>query len=131
MFESTANRQPKSHCLGWRPYNSTTKSFDQYQWIDYETVQKRRAAFGAGLVELHHKHECHRSGQYGVGLWSQNRPEWQITGEFGLEGGEFKIKMLNQTFVQIWLAFPNLFTPFQSTMSCPQMLPNILSTTPS
>ncbi|KAJ5927265.1 hypothetical protein N7516_009038 [Penicillium verrucosum] len=79
MFESTANRQPKSHCLGWRPYNSTTKSFDQYQWLTYETVQKRRAAFGAGLVELHHKHECHRSGQYGVGLWSQNRPEWQIT----------------------------------------------------
>jgi long-chain acyl-CoA synthetase len=45
-------------------------------------VQKRRAAFGAGLVELHHKHNCHRPGQYGVGLWSQNRPEWQITGDF-------------------------------------------------
>ncbi|KAJ5470811.1 hypothetical protein N7530_008168 [Penicillium desertorum] len=79
MFESTANRLPKNHCLGWRPYNSTTKSFDPYQWLTYETVQKRRAAFGAGLVELHHKHDCHRSGQYGVGLWSQNRPEWQIT----------------------------------------------------
>lgn len=82
MFESTANRQPKNHCLGWRPFNPTTKTFDQYQWINYETVQKRRAAFGAGLVELHHKHNCHRSGQYGIGLWCQNRPEWQITGEF-------------------------------------------------
>ncbi|CAL5872257.1 uncharacterized protein PFLUO_LOCUS6518 [Penicillium psychrofluorescens] len=79
MFESTANRQPKNHCLGWRPFNPTTKTFDQYQWINYETVQKRRAAFGAGLVELHHKHNCHRSGQYGIGLWCQNRPEWQIT----------------------------------------------------
>ncbi|KAJ5424442.1 AMP-dependent synthetase/ligase [Penicillium cf. griseofulvum] len=79
MFESTANRLPKNHCLGWRPYNSTTKSFDPYQWLSYETVQKRRAAFGAGLVELHHKHNCHRPGQYGIGLWAQNRPEWQIT----------------------------------------------------
>jgi long-chain acyl-CoA synthetase len=87
MFESTANRQPKSDCLGWRPYNPTTKAWDPYQWLTYETVQKRRAAFGAGLVELHHKHNCHRPGQYGVGLWSQNRPEWQITGESSREVG--------------------------------------------
>lgn len=80
MFESTANRIPKNHCLGWRAFNSATKTFDPYQWITYETVQKRRAAFGAGLVELHHKHECHRPGQYGIGLWCQNRPEWQMTG---------------------------------------------------
>ncbi|KAJ5105117.1 hypothetical protein NUU61_002464 [Penicillium alfredii] len=79
IFESTANRQPKSHCLGWRPFNPATKAFDPYQWITYEQVQKRRTAFGAGLVELHHKHNCHRPGQYGIGLWCQNRPEWQIT----------------------------------------------------
>ncbi|KAJ5576293.1 hypothetical protein N7535_003219 [Penicillium sp. DV-2018c] len=79
IFEQTANRLPKSHCLGWRPYNSVTKAWDPYQWLTYETVQKRRAAFGAGLVELHQKHNCHRPGQYGVGLWAQNRPEWQIT----------------------------------------------------
>ncbi|BCR98986.1 putative AMP-binding enzyme [Aspergillus luchuensis] len=79
IFESTANRLPKNHCLGWRPYNPTTKTYGPYQWLDYQTVQKRRAAFGAGLVELHHKHECSRPGQYGIGLWCQNRPEWQIT----------------------------------------------------
>lgn len=82
MFESTANRQPKAHCLGWRPYNAVTKKFGNYQWIDYQTVQKRRAAFGAGLAELHNKHGCNRSGPYGVGLWCQNRPEWQITGAY-------------------------------------------------
>lgn len=79
-FESTANRVPKNHCLGWRPYNPQTKAFGPYQWMDYQTVQRRRTAFGAGLVELHLKHGCHRAGQYGVGLWCQNRPEWQITG---------------------------------------------------
>ncbi|KAL5332707.1 hypothetical protein BJX70DRAFT_392777 [Aspergillus crustosus] len=79
MFETTANRVPKADCLGWRPYDSVTKAWGEYQWIDYSTVQKRRGAFGAGLVELHLKHNCARPGQYGVGLWCQNRPEWQIT----------------------------------------------------
>lgn len=68
--------------MGWRPYNPATKSFGQYQWIDYQTVQKRRADLGAGLVELHNKHGCGRPGSYGVGLWCQNRPEWQITGMY-------------------------------------------------
>ncbi|GES65625.1 acetyl-CoA synthetase-like protein [Aspergillus terreus] len=79
IFEFTANRLPKSHCLGWRPYNPVDKTYGPYQWIDYQTVQKRRTDFGAGLVELHQKHGCLRTGQYGVGLWCQNRPEWQIT----------------------------------------------------
>ncbi|PKY03969.1 acetyl-CoA synthetase-like protein [Aspergillus campestris IBT 28561] len=79
VFESAANRLPKNHCLGWRPYNPVKKTYGPYQWLDYQTVQKRRAAFGAGLVELHNKHNCARAGQYGIGLWCQNRPEWQIT----------------------------------------------------
>ncbi|KKK19122.1 hypothetical protein P175DRAFT_0501604 [Aspergillus ochraceoroseus IBT 24754] len=79
MFESTATRLPKSDCFGWRPYDPVTKTYGQYQWMDYETVQKRRTVLGAGLVELHHKHGCARLGQYGIGLWCQNRPEWQIT----------------------------------------------------
>ncbi|KAL1968748.1 hypothetical protein VTN77DRAFT_1574 [Rasamsonia byssochlamydoides] len=78
MFEAAANRSPKNRCLGWRPYDPKTKTFSPFQWLDYQTVQKRRAAFGVGLVELHNKHGC--GGQkYGVGLWCQNRPEWQIT----------------------------------------------------
>lgn len=82
MFELTANRQPKAHCLGWRPYNPVSKKFGNYKWLDYQTVQKRRAVFGAGLAELHNKHGCNRSGPYGVGIWCQNRPEWQITGAY-------------------------------------------------
>ncbi|KAJ5908016.1 hypothetical protein N7495_000698 [Penicillium taxi] len=93
MFESTANRQPKSECLGWRPFNQTTKTFGPYQWLTYETVQKRRAALGAGLVELHQKHDCHRPGQYGVGLWSQNRPEWQLTDLACMSQGLFSVSI--------------------------------------
>ena len=47
--------------------------------MDFATVQKRRANFGVGI-----KHVVKEAGvfdqKYGVGLWCQNRPEWQITG---------------------------------------------------
>jgi long-chain acyl-CoA synthetase len=78
MFEVTALRIPNSPCLGWRPYNSEKKAFGPYEWMDYGTVQKRRANFSVGLVEIH-KQVGITDSKYGVGLWSQNRPESQIT----------------------------------------------------
>lgn len=77
-FEATATRSPKNRCLGHRPYDPVTKTFGLYQWEDYQTVQRRRANFGAGLVQLHEGVGVTES-KYGVGLWCQNRPEWQIT----------------------------------------------------
>jgi len=71
---------PKNRCLGHRPYNPDTKTFGNYVWEDYETVQRRRKNMGAGLVHLHKKAGV-TDEKYGVGLWCQNRPEWQITGE--------------------------------------------------
>jgi long-chain acyl-CoA synthetase len=78
MFEVTALRIPNSPCLGWRPYDSGKKGFGPYEWMDYATVQKRRANFGVGLVEIH-KQAGVTDSKYGVGFWSQNRPESQIT----------------------------------------------------
>ncbi|KAK5087922.1 medium-chain fatty acid-CoA ligase faa2 [Lithohypha guttulata] len=78
MFEVSANRTPHAPAFGYRPYNSAKNAFDPYQWIDYETVQKRRNDFGKGIVDIHAK-EGITGTQYGVGLWCQNRPEWQIT----------------------------------------------------
>ena len=74
VFEQTAKRLPHQPCLGHRPWNSTNKAWDRYTWIDYETVQQRRGAFGAGLVEIHAREGV--TGKFGVGLWCQNRPEW-------------------------------------------------------
>ncbi|KAA6409794.1 MAG: AMP-binding enzyme [Lasallia pustulata] len=78
MFDQVANRQPTHRCLGQRPYDPATKTFGPYQWMDYQTVQRRRKNFGIGIVELH-KQEGVTEEKYGVGLWCQNRPEWQIT----------------------------------------------------
>lgn len=74
-----AVRVPTSRCLGYRSYDSTTKTFGQYEWIDFATVQRRRANLGVGIVEIN-KQAGVTEQKYGVGLWCQNRPEWQLTG---------------------------------------------------
>ncbi|KAI9886061.1 MAG: Peroxisomal membrane protein pex16 [Watsoniomyces obsoletus] len=78
MFEATANRLPSNKCLGHRPYDPVSKTFGDYIWIDYKTVQQRRNDVGAGFVELHRRAGV-TGDKYGIGLWCQNRPEWQIT----------------------------------------------------
>ncbi|KAF2182710.1 long-chain-fatty-acid-CoA ligase/ protein binding protein [Zopfia rhizophila CBS 207.26] len=79
QFEASAARYAKNKCLGHRPYDPVTKTFGAYQWQDYETVRTRRKNLGAGLVHLCRKAGVEKRGGYGVGLWCQNRPEWQIT----------------------------------------------------
>ncbi|PGH23128.1 hypothetical protein AJ80_02757 [Polytolypa hystricis UAMH7299] len=77
LFESSVKRNPKSPCLGFRPYDPATKTHGPYQWMDYQTVGKRRAAVGVGLVEIHRQNGINDKS-FGVGLWCQNRPEWQL-----------------------------------------------------
>lgn len=75
-----ANRLPAARCLGHRNYDPTTKTFGPFVWQTYAQVQDRRKNFGLGLVQLNQNLGV--SGrQYGVGLWCQNRPEWQIVGK--------------------------------------------------
>ncbi|KAF2097134.1 acetyl-CoA synthetase-like protein [Rhizodiscina lignyota] len=77
-FEVAANGVPANRCLGHRPYDPTTKTFGPYEWQDYQTIQRRRTNLGAGLVDIH-KGLGVVDEKYAVGIWSQNRPEWQIT----------------------------------------------------
>ena len=77
FFEQSAKRVPNSNCVGQRPYDPLTKKFGPYKWETYAQLQKRRADFGVGLVLLHQQLGVNGT-QYGVGLWCQNRPEWQI-----------------------------------------------------
>jgi len=77
-FDTTSKAVPKNRCLGYRPWDSKTRSFGNYVWQDYETIARRRKDFGAGLVHLHEQAGVFGRA-YGVGLWCNNRPEWQIT----------------------------------------------------
>jgi long-chain acyl-CoA synthetase len=83
MFERSAQKSPNSRCLGWRPWDPATKTYGKYEWMTYAETAQRRRNFGVGLVELHKKAGI-TSDKYGVGLWCQNRPEWQITGMYSL-----------------------------------------------
>lgn len=78
FFEHTAHRLPNNRCLGYRPYDPATKTYGPYQWETYSQVQKRRTNFGVGLKILHEQVGV-TGTQNGIGLWCQNRPEWQIT----------------------------------------------------
>jgi long-chain acyl-CoA synthetase len=79
MFEVTAKKVPHARCLGSRPWDPVTKTFGKYEWMTYAEVAQRRRNLGVGLLELH-KQMGVTQDKYGVGLWCQNRPEWQITG---------------------------------------------------
>lgn len=82
LFDFTAQRWPNRPLLGYRPWVPETQTHqDRFEWINYGEVAKRRKNFGAGLMEIH---EALFPGKakFGVGLWSQNRPEWQLVGKF-------------------------------------------------
>ncbi|KJZ77776.1 hypothetical protein HIM_02953 [Hirsutella minnesotensis 3608] len=79
IFEDTARRRANKRCLGYRAWLPSTRSWaDHYDWLTYAQVAQRRKDFGAGLAEIHHRAGISKD-KYGVGLWSQNRPEWHIT----------------------------------------------------
>lgn len=77
FFEQSAKRIPNRRCLGHRPYDRTTQTFGPYVWQTYAELQKRRANFGVGLVTLLESVGV-MGTQHGIGLWCQNRPEWQV-----------------------------------------------------
>ncbi|CAK7266852.1 medium-chain fatty acid-CoA ligase faa2 [Sporothrix epigloea] len=78
-FESSVKHRGNKQCMGWRPWNPALKSYDEkYVWMAYSEAAERRKNLGAGLVEIHKQSGVHAE-KYAIGLWCQNRPEWQLT----------------------------------------------------
>ncbi|KAL5611940.1 hypothetical protein BROUX41_000493 [Berkeleyomyces rouxiae] len=79
LFENAARRQLSASCLGNRPWNRETRTWDNsYAWLTFGEVLERRKNLGAGIVEVMQAAGVDPNSTYGVGLWSQNRVEWQI-----------------------------------------------------
>ncbi|KAI1447449.1 acetyl-CoA synthetase-like protein [Annulohypoxylon stygium] len=78
LFQDAVKRFPDNKCLGTRPWNPITKTWENhYAWQTYTEVAARSKNFGSGIHELHRRIGV-PSGNHGVGVWSQNRAEWQI-----------------------------------------------------
>ncbi|ETS77533.1 hypothetical protein PFICI_11407 [Pestalotiopsis fici W106-1] len=79
LIQDTVRRFPNNRCLGTRHWNPATKSWDnKYTWQTYAQVAERSKNFGSGILELHRRVGV-TADKFGVGLWCQNRAEWQIT----------------------------------------------------
>jgi long-chain acyl-CoA synthetase len=79
LFESAAARWPNKPCLGARAWDPVTRThLGKYDWLSFAQVRERKANFGAGLAELGRAIN-HPSETFPVGVWSQNRIEWQIS----------------------------------------------------
>jgi long-chain acyl-CoA synthetase len=79
LFEDSVRRRPGARFLGTRAWDVAAKDWDdKFTWQTYAEVAERRRRFGAGLVELHEGLGI-RDEHFAVGLWCQNRAEWQIT----------------------------------------------------
>lgn len=80
-FENSLARRRNKRCLGSRPWNPATKTWEpRYTWMTYAEVGERRENLGAGIVEVHQAAGVTQE-KYGVAIWAQNRAEWQITGK--------------------------------------------------
>lgn len=79
IFESAVKSFPSRRCLGSRPWDPLSKTFGNFEWLTYAETATRRKNFGAGLVELHRRIGVVED-KYPIGLWCQNRFEWQLAG---------------------------------------------------
>ncbi|KIJ60664.1 hypothetical protein HYDPIDRAFT_32087 [Hydnomerulius pinastri MD-312] len=84
IFDNGYNMNPDARLLGHRPVISTEPlKFGPYVWQTYRQVDVRRRRIGSALHSLFQKGELKAEDMETVGIWSQNRPEWQLV-EFAL-----------------------------------------------
>lgn len=92
LFEISATKSANAKCLGSRVWDPVSKSYGNYGWMTYGEVATRRRNFGVGVSELH-KRAGVTEEKYGVGLWCQNRPEWQIADLGCVSQGLFTVSL--------------------------------------
>lgn len=103
-FEQGRLRNPDGPCLGKRKWDYSARDWEKkYTWLTYNegkvtslgktalpsltslarmyTVAHKRDLVGSALCHLAQTHFKPSAERWTVGLWSLNRPEWQITNQ--------------------------------------------------
>ncbi|KAI6150965.1 long-chain-fatty-acid-CoA ligase [Pisolithus tinctorius] len=84
IFNNGYSFNPDAKLLGHRPVISRSPlKFGPYVWQTYREVDVRRRRIGSALHRLFATGELKAADMETVGIWSQNRPEWQLV-EFAL-----------------------------------------------
>ncbi|KAF7295328.1 Long chain acyl-CoA synthetase 7, peroxisomal [Mycena indigotica] len=79
VFESGLSKGKDRAFLGYRPVVSKEPlKFGPYQWHTYGQVDTRRRHIGSALVHLFKNGTLGGGDLETVGIWSLNRPEWQM-----------------------------------------------------
>lgn len=79
-LETSVKCEPELKCLGERRYNTETKAWSDYQWLNYRQVHQRVWNASAGIVRVVERHVGvnPRDEQYNVGLYGSNSRNWLI-----------------------------------------------------
>ncbi|KAI6164358.1 hypothetical protein EDD17DRAFT_1807011 [Pisolithus thermaeus] len=79
VFNNGYSFNPDANLLGHRPVLSKSPlKFGPYVWQTYRQVDVRRRRIGSALHRLFSTGQLKATGMETVGIWSQNRPEWQL-----------------------------------------------------
>ncbi|KAL4074617.1 hypothetical protein V8B97DRAFT_2022828 [Scleroderma yunnanense] len=79
IFNNGYALNPDARLLGHRPLLSKTPlKFGPYVWQTYRQVDVRRRRIGSALHRMFSTGELKAADLDVVGIWSQNRPEWQL-----------------------------------------------------
>lgn len=81
VFNFGLGRSYDKPCLGHRPINPVSGELEPfYVWQSYKDVDRRRTDFGSGLMRLQAEGKLGTSNRtdWTLGMWTHNRPEWQI-----------------------------------------------------
>ncbi|KAG8217331.1 hypothetical protein J3R82DRAFT_5426 [Butyriboletus roseoflavus] len=79
IFDNGCSYNPDARLLGHRPVISTQPlKFGPYAWQTYKQVDVRRRKVGSALHQLFKSGILKTEDLETVGIWAQNRPEWQI-----------------------------------------------------
>ncbi|KAG0653703.1 medium-chain fatty acid-CoA ligase faa2 [Monosporozyma unispora] len=81
-FQFAVRMWPQNHCLGVRPYDPVTRTWEpEYKFETYQQVYERAQCFGSGILSLVNvkKKLNLENNNFVVTILSHNSPQWVIT----------------------------------------------------